>query len=204
MGTKNELKRRSIVKDINAKSIVYFEKICPDFYSITYKYPSDYVASLWNAYKVLKIKDNAINGKVFEFIIVTLLIREEIFPFYYQAELSFVNTVKFDIFLWSEDGRPFTLSVKTSLRERYKQAVLEADKIISTHPRSENILISLDENEILKAQKDIKNKDIRSLESALYADSKQFDKFIYRLKSYDFVPAPTVNLVDKSQAFVRS
>lgn len=200
MSTKEEFRKRGIAKSDN-KSINYFNDICPDFYAVKYTKFSEYINTLWTNYERLGINDNAINGTVFEYILVSLLIRENIFPFYYQAELSFVKNVKFDVFFWSEAG-PITLSIKTSLRERYKQAVLEADTMISTHSKSYNTLISLDKDAIKTVNEKIIEKDIRSLEKALYVYSDDFDRFIYFLKSQKLLEAPMVNIVNNKQAFV--
>lgn len=202
MDSKKELLERGIVKDKKAKALKYFCDVCPDFFSVDYSKPSEYIESIWNDYKKLGIKENATNGRIFEYIIATLLIRERVFPFYFQAEITFVSNVNFDIFIYTEDG-PITLSIKTTLRERYKQAVLEADAILSVHKRALNYLISLDEIAIEEVNRKIERREIISLEKALNVFSADFDRMIYKIKSKVIFEAPMINIVQKEQAIIK-
>lgn len=202
MGTRAEFIKRKIAAN-KSKSLTYFEKICPDFYLLHAKKPSEFVTYLWEEYKKLKISNNAVNGYVFEYIIIALLIREEIFPFYYQAKISFVPNVNFDIFLYSDEG-PISISLKTTLRERYKQAVLEADALQSVHRNAFNYIVTLDKDAIKDVNEKIKKRDIISLQCALNTSSKDFDRFIFLLKSKVLCVAPTVNVVSERQTLVEA
>lgn len=79
----------------------------------------------------MKIK-NAMNGNIFEAIISTVLIKEGIIPMYTQVSLEFVPNINFDIVIFPKNEKgtvdvsaPISLSLKTSLCERHKQADLE-------------------------------------------------------------------------------
>ena len=138
---------------------------------------------------------------MFEYIIISLFVREEIIPFYFQAQLAFVPNVNFDFFIYTDD-RPITLSVKTSLRERYKQSVLEADSMLSVHRNSLNYLLSLDKNAINTVNEKIKKKEITSLEQCIDIFSEDFDRLIDLIKSKHILKAPAVDIVKISQILI--
>ena len=82
-------------------------------------------------------------GATLELLFSMLLIREGIMPFYTQAEIIFVPNARFDVLLYSERSGVITISLKTSLRERWKQADLEAFAVRQVHHKSIGILASL-------------------------------------------------------------
>ncbi len=61
-----------------------FEDLFPGqtFWDIEYDKPSEYVSKYWTAYKDKGIVNNSLNGNIFELIISTLLVRENIVPMY--------------------------------------------------------------------------------------------------------------------------
>jgi len=83
------------------------------------------------------------NGAVLELLFSILLIREGLNPFYAQADIIFVPNARFDILLFSKRKGIITISLKTSLRERWKQADLEALAVKQVHRRCISILASL-------------------------------------------------------------
>ena len=92
------LKDLNIVRGNDNQASTIFEDLFPDFLEINYTNPSEYVSTYWNAY--CQIRENripneqkrrGINGKIFEYIICTLLIREEIFPIFINAKVAFVS-----------------------------------------------------------------------------------------------------------------
>ena len=93
------------------------------FMSMKYKTPQEYVQKYWAALE--KANKPTLHTNTFKFIIYSLLYREGIKPFYTQAKVAFVPNVNYDALLYNQSA-PVSLSLKTSLRERYKQADLEA------------------------------------------------------------------------------
>ena len=79
-------------------------------------------------------------GRIFELLVCEVLAIEGISPFYYQAEVNKVPDVNFDVFLY-DDEQPVVLSVKHSLRERWKIAAFEARLLQDVYPRQETHLI---------------------------------------------------------------
>ncbi len=110
-----------------------FESLFPSFLSVEYSSPADYVSQYWQAYLAVREKlvsneqtRRNINGKIFEYIICTALIRENILPIFLGAKVAFVPNINYDLLLYSQENGPICLSAKTSFRERYKRADLEA------------------------------------------------------------------------------
>src|SRR2546421_9618463 len=95
------------------------------------------------------------NGAIFEYLIMVCLYSKGILPFYIQAKISFVPNATYDIVLYSSANFPITLSIKTSLRERYKQADLEGLALKNVHRRVKNYLITLSAKEYEGVRKKI-------------------------------------------------
>lgn len=170
--------------------------------------PSTYVDKLWKKYKVLSKgnQSNAMNGQIFEAIITTLLLKEGIQPIYTQANLEFVPNINYDIILFPKNkagtvdvSAPVILSLKTSLRERYKQADLEGIALKEVYKRALSYLITLDDkNELEKFNKKIKAKDIRGIDACLNATSSDFDSLINNFKITGVSEPPAIKAIKKS------
>ena len=144
MGKLNEL---SITIGRDNKAEVIFDSLFPNFLEVDYKKPNEYVHKYWNAYVSHPEGNNNLNGKVFEYILATLCVREGILPLYMSAKVAFVPNVIYDIMFYSLERGPICWSVKTSLRERYKQADLEAIALKYVHRKALSYLITLEEKE---------------------------------------------------------
>ena len=120
---------KHIVQTRRTKSEKVFEELFAPltFEQVDYINPLDYVAKFWERYQERSDRNNSLNGKIWECIIITLLYREGLLPFYTQAKVAFVPNVEFDVLLYT-NSRPISLSLKTSLRERYKQLKPEIQK----------------------------------------------------------------------------
>ena len=64
------------------------------------------------------------NGRVLECLVCGTLARAGVVPFHYQARFALVPNADFDVVCY-DPKQPVVLSMKASLRERYKQAGLE-------------------------------------------------------------------------------
>lgn len=141
-----------ILKSKNKTYNAFIKYISSDFNSLSLPSPHEYVKSCWKNYKVNCPKEEqkqSLNGKIFETIIATCLYRERILPMFLQAQVTFVPNVDFDVVLFKEEQcSPIGISIKTSLRERYKQADLEAVALKYVHRNAENYLISLKSSEV--------------------------------------------------------
>ena len=165
-----------------------------DFRTIEYSVPHEYVQKYWDAYQACSNKNASVNGKIFELIIETLLYREGILPYYIQAKAAFVPNVDFDVLLYAE-SEPVCLSIKTSLRERYKQADLEAVALKYVHRKAQCFLLTLEKNEADNVAEKIQNSEVLGLDGMIYCLSDEFDNLVARLKLKTFTESQKVDVV---------
>ena len=194
------LSNLNLVKS-KTKTEKIFEKLFQGktFLDIEYNTPSEYVSKYWNAYKNLGTFNNAINGKIFELIISTLFVREGIFPMYIQAKVAFIPNVDYDLIIFNKEIGPISISLKTSLRERKKQADLEAIALKYVHRKSKSYLISLDLVEVQVAKKDLENGYLLGIDNVIFADSSEFDDFIRNLKEVKLSEAGSIEIIESNQ-----
>lgn len=132
------------IKGINEKnkSVENYYKVFGENWGHNIKSPSKFIHLSWE-----KVVNNDLtrndNGSILEYLVMVCLYSKKILPFYIQAKVSFVPNATYDIVLYNSDGYPITLSIKTSLRERYKQADLEGLALKNVHRRAKNYLITL-------------------------------------------------------------
>jgi hypothetical protein len=166
---------------------------------VDYVTPNKLVWDCWNQYKEqaewksensTKIRD----GQFLELLVQYILCKNDIVPFYEQAKVAFVPNVKFDVLLYTKEIGPIVLSIKTSLRERYKQADLEAIALKQVHRRSKTFLLTLTE-EYSKINKKIEKGDIGGLEQAIDCRKDDFNPFMEGLKKYTFIEAGSLEVV---------
>jgi len=91
------------------------------------------------------------NGELFEALVIKMLISSEILAenLFAQRSLALVPHTKFDIILCASNIKtgvktPICLSMKTSLRERYKQAEMESVIAKQVHRGCVTALLTLD------------------------------------------------------------
>ncbi len=193
------LRRLGIVKDINKSSGVFMDNIAPDFLNNKMP-PSEYVQDCWNKYDGCQIdKNKSLNGAIFEIIIATLLTKESIVPFHLQAEIAFVPNVKFDIVLYSSATGPIGISLKTSLRERYKQADLEAIALKYVHRKAENYLLTLESSEVKNIKQKILNGSIMGIDDVILTTDSSFDQFIDKLKCKKLITPGKVDIISSTR-----
>lgn len=179
----------------SAKLIETILKIQPTLDYFPYRSPSLYNDKIW---KILdtEIQDNSSRGSAFEFLIAFTLLRESISPFYYQVEFSNIAWAEFDILIYTEEIGPIVFSCKTSLRERWKQAELEAQLLRRDFPKSRSFLITMDPNESSVANK-IKNGPKSGLEKVMRSNQPVFNRIIEEIKNYTVIKVP-VGIFSKS------
>lgn len=195
-----------IVKGDSTKAGGIFEGLFPSFMEVPYTLPSEYISIYWNAYleKRDTLLDNeqqkrGVNGKIFEIIIATLLIREKVYPIYMNANVAFVPNINYDLLLYSTDRGPICLSAKTSFRERYKQADLEAIAMKYVHRRSKCFLITLSERDANMVNAKQKIGDVIGLDRAVCATHKDFDDVIAEIKELNLVETPKIKVITTKQ-----
>lgn len=125
MGTEREFLERNIVKTGGTqKALDALSRAVPDFTKMADLQPSEFMRHAWKNFTNDPEYSSNLNGKVFEYCLVAILINKGILPIYVEAKAAFVPNVNFDLLLYSKEC-PIVISAKTSLRERYKQAILK-------------------------------------------------------------------------------
>lgn len=193
------LNKLGIVVGTETKAGQVFEELFPSFMEVNYKKPSEYVKIYWEKYQLRTDTNSNLNGKVFEYILATLCIREKILPLYLAAKVAFVPNVIYDLMFYTFERGPVCWSVKTSLRERYKQADLEAIALKYVHRKALSYLITLDKNEANSVKSKIKTGDVIGLDDVIVATEPEFDQLVEDLKSFVFKEPPTVKVIDSGQ-----
>lgn len=176
-----------------------FDSLFPSFLEVKYKKPSDYISTYWDKFQKHPDGNNNLNGNIFEYILATLCVRENILPLYLSAKVAFVPNVIYDLMFYTAERGPICISAKTSLRERYKQADLEAIALKYVHRKALSYLVTLEANEAKSVQAKIKSGDVIGLDNVVVASSKDFDDLITELKSYKFSEPPTVKVIESNQ-----
>src|SRR5690606_2042332 len=133
----------------------------------------------------------------------TLCIREGILPIYMSAKVAFVPNVIYDIMFYTAGRGPICWSVKTSLRERYKQADLESIALKYVHRKALSYLITLEANEARSVKAKIKSGDVIGLDDVIVATSEDFNQLILELKEFELSEPPTVKVIESNQIITR-
>jgi hypothetical protein len=195
----NQLNKLGITIAKDNKAEIVFDSLFYDFRAVNYNNPSDYIIAYWNAYKNHKESNNNLNGKIFEYILATLFVREGLLPLYLSAKVAFVPNVIYDLMFYTAERGPICISAKTSLRERYKQADLEAIALKYVHRKAFSYLVTLEENEAKSVKAKIKNGDVIGLDNVIVATSQDFNDLIQDLKIYQFSEPPIVKVIESNQ-----
>ena len=188
-----ELLNQKIAKH-TSDSVELFDSLIPGktFMTIEYTTPKEYIELYWRA--LSKAGKPTLHGNIFEYIIYTLLYREGIKPFYTQAKVAFVPNVNFDTLLYCQ-ATPISLSLKTSLRERYKQADLEAIALKYVHRKSKCYLLTMDSNEASVQKAKILSGDIIGLDEIIDCNSNDINDLITRIKQIHFTQSTKIDIV---------
>lgn len=189
MANKNEIKKVEIMKKLFLN-----DPIKPEWK------PSQIIQHYWNKYKS-NFDDNAsLNGAIFEELLVITLVKEQIEPVYVQAKLAFVPNVILDIVLYNRKT-PITISAKTSLRERWKQADLEAMATKYVHREAKCYVLTLSEHEV-KARRKAEN-SYMGIDQFILAHTSEFDDLVEELKKIKISESETINIITTDEHLYR-
>ncbi len=157
---------------------------------------SEYLIKNWEKYTTQFASNQNINGKVFEELIAICLIRAEVMPFYMQAKVAFIPNVNYDFIVYTKDIGPISLSAKTSLRERWKQADLEAIALKYIHRKSESYVLTMEADEVRRRRVD--SSQLMGIDSFVLANTTEIDELIANIKKHDLGLSPKVEVVSSS------
>jgi hypothetical protein len=158
--------------------------------------PSEVVSKLWESYKSDYEGNNSVNGAVFEEILGYTLTREGCLPFYMQAKVAYVPNINYDFIFYDAEEGPISLSAKTSLRERWKQADLEALALKNVHRNALSYVITMDKTEANARNAAIKS--CMALNAFILADNEEFDKLVNFIKSRHLVKAGMIEVIQSN------
>lgn len=203
----NLLSEINLTRSESTDSGKVFESLFNDgnFFDLSYSNPSDYIERCWDNYslflenKKADKNNNNLNGKVFELIIATLMIRETLLPFFSQAKVAFVPNVEYDLVFYSQEKGPISISLKTSIRERYKQADLEALVLKNVHRKALCYLIVNDSKDAVTVNNKIHKGEVIALDACIFARSESMDELINDLKKYSLISPPEYKAIESGQ-----
>ena len=137
------------------------------------------------------------NGRVFEGLVLLALHNAGIHPIYYQASVAHIPQVVYDILLY-DTKQPIVLSCKVSLRERWKQADLEAAALRQVYRGAQSVLLTLSASEGRRLQRQIESSDVLGLDECIVIQSKgdRFDGLISKLEGMKFTKATPIMPVE--------
>lgn len=154
-----------------------------------YTAPHEFVDAAYSFYlRHYPKKGASTNGLIFEYIICETLARESIVPFYFQAKFERVPNADFDVVLYNEKA-PIVLTMKVSLRERYKQADLEGLALRQVYRRAQSHLITLSAKEAVGVATKIKSGDIAGLDTCILANQPEYTELLAELAKQEFSEA---------------
>ena len=157
---------------------------------------SEFIRKYWEEYKAEYENNQSINGGVFEQLIILSLLRENISPIYTQAKLAFVPNVNLDIVLYNRKT-PITISAKTTLRERWKQADLEAMATKYVHRQAKCYVLTLSESEVSARRRD--SNSYMGIDSFVLAHTEEYDNLIEELKRIHISESENIRVIETDQ-----
>ena len=152
-----------------------------DLKNYKYKEPSTFFSFFWQKYEssVRGMKlNNTYNGTAFAIVLCYLFFRENIEIKKMDEDVGIFG-IKPDFLIDTKSGKEIFLSIKTSGRERWKQADWEAIKYKEKFPDTQCILLMNHEKEVNTAKKKV---PYITLDKILYARSKDLDDLVNLLK----------------------
>lgn len=173
--------------------------IQPNLDSIKISKPSKYIDFIWREAERDQRLTRDVRGKFFELLVASSLIKNQVLPFFWQAQLEFVPLANFDLVVYTEERGPIVLSLKTSIRERYKQAEFEAQAMKDVHRRALNYLVTIESDEAISLKSKIDSGVLTGIDDVVVANEDSFDRLIERLKSLTIVDTPIFSAVRNPQ-----
>lgn len=96
------------------------------------------------------------------------------------------------------------MSLKTSLRERYKQADLEAVALKYVHRKALNYLITLGSDEAENVKRKAANGELLGINKVICADSIEFDVLLNELSAMTFINPGTIDIITAGNVVIKN
>jgi hypothetical protein len=168
---------------------------------------SDFMKDAWAHYELYRealatregkrVQDyGSLNGSVFQALVEQALFAHGIQPIYCQAQMAFIAVAVYDIIVYTEERGPVNLSLKTTIRERWKQADLEGAALKNVHKRTKVYVVNNSPDETAVRRNDLHN--CIGIDEYVVVTTTELDELIERLRTWKPVPAPTTPLIRHS------
>ena len=137
-----------------------------------------------------------LRGSWFEFAVALVLLEKHIKPFYVKATLANVPDVFHDLIIYTKGDIPVVLSLKTSMRERYKQIDREGKDLKSVYRRAVIHFLTLNSKaNVERLKRKIANKDVLGID-AVHGEN-DFEELFASLGGLTVIDAPPGVLTGK-------
>ena len=140
-----------------------------------------------------------IRGKIHEYLILFYFQNKGIINLYPQAYLFFIPDIKFDLVLFTQTKRIIAFSIKTCLRDRYRQAMVEAQQLKKLDTRFEFYLLTNNTVETQRLNKKIHQGKIPGINQVIDCFSPQANVFLQTLLTHQFLPFSDINMIKKEK-----
>lgn len=155
--------------------------------------PSEFMRRGLDYFKTHFKSDNNLNGAMLQTLVERCLEANGVVPFYSEATMKFIPVARYDIIVFTRKYGPINLSLKTSLRERWKQAEFEGMALRRVYRRSRVYVINNSEDETRTRKANMAQ--CEAIRDFIVCTSPGFDKLIARLIEWGPQRAPVVRLV---------
>ena len=180
----------SILKSISdTPSFKAFFKDTSELENIEYSSSLHYFSFFWTKYEKYKTEylrdngkaiNNGFNGQIFEAIFAFLLNREDIKIYSHDEYIDGVKYVKPDCLIKKNEHYIF-LSLKVSIRERWKQADWESIRFKKKYPNTKTIILTTNLKEAENLSSKISDIDIDQI---CYVFSDEINKLLIKIHKF--------------------
>jgi hypothetical protein len=144
-----------------------------------------------------------LRGSFFEYLLAVLFVKKNLTPFTMQANLALIPSANYDFLFFTSNPRmPIVVSAKTSLREKYKQAELEAQALRNVFQQAKSYLISLNTVEVAVRKRDLVSGNLNFLTNVIDARSDEFNDFIAFMGEQTFVETTHLQVMKEGTRFI--
>ncbi len=159
--------------------------------------PSEFMKRGLDYFHANFASDNNLHGAVLQALVEMCLQQNGVVPFYTEVEMQFIPVARYDIIVFTKRLGPVNLSLKTTLRERWKQAEFEGMALRRVYRRSRVYVVNNSESETRTRK--AKMSQCEAIRDFVVCTSPNFDQLVTDLKRWIPRPAPVVPLVRRGK-----
>ncbi|WP_334347470.1 hypothetical protein [Candidatus Phytoplasma prunorum] len=149
----------------------------------------------FTTYQYNSQSQKVIRGKINEYLILFYFQHRRITNLYPQASLFYIPDIKFDLVLFEIKKRIVVFSMKTTLRDRYKIAILEAQQLKKLDTRFEFYLLTNNTTEAQRLQHKISTGKVPMINQVVNLFDPSADIFFKQLNQRHFVMFNDINII---------